>query len=238
MKNLSAIELINQAPGLIVIKDNQSIIQACSPLLAELSGFDSPEKILGLTDFDMRCDAVAGAEQFVLQDQYAIAHGEHLSLNIYTYADGTKVLMYGEKKAIKQNGEVVGLYNTGYDLTKSSAMANRFFSLLDNDGRFLSCDQQKAFSYVLSDGYEGESLTQAESLCFFYILRGKSNKEIAKILGLSFRTIDGRVESIKQKLCCGSKYQLIEYAHQKGYLSVVLKQLFTHDQLSLSLSNI
>lgn len=231
-------DLVSQSPGIVMLKGADSVIHGCSYQMAKLAGFDNPSEMQGLRDEDMRCDAAAGAEQFVSQDQYALTHGEHRSIDIYTYADGNKVIMYGEKKALMQNGKAIGVYASGHDLTHLNSIANHFLGLLQSDGKFLSYKntQTASYSYQLADSYPDIDLTMSESLCLFYVLRGKSNKEIARILNLSFRTIDGRVEAIKQKLDCHSKYQLIEYAQQRGYLSIILRQLLLNNNLSLSLS--
>ena len=70
---------------------------ACSPLLAQMLGYDNPEQVQGTTDFDMRCNAVSGAKLFVQQDQYALKFNKHDCINIYTYATGQKFISYCQK---------------------------------------------------------------------------------------------------------------------------------------------
>ncbi len=77
MYSCSLIDYINQAPGLVCVKDKQSVIQACSPQFAHLVGYETPEKTQGMTDFDMRCNAVCGAKKFVAQDKDALIRGEN-----------------------------------------------------------------------------------------------------------------------------------------------------------------
>ncbi|MDF1827781.1 MAG: LuxR C-terminal-related transcriptional regulator [Legionellaceae bacterium] len=236
MNRYSLVDYINQAPGLICIKDKQSVIQACSPQFAQLVGYKNPEEIQGMTDFDMRCDAVSGADKFIAQDKDAFIRGENKSINIYTYADGKKVVMYGEKKPLIFDNEVVGLNITAQDLTHLGNLANKFILLLKSDGNFLSVDEKKAATYVFHDTYPGDLLTQKESMCLFYIVRGKSNKEISQILNLSCRTVEGKVVAIKQKMRCDSRHQLIEHALQKGYLDIIINQILFCDDVSLDLN--
>lgn len=48
----------------------------------------------------------------------------------------------------------------------------------------------------------------------YYVILGKYSKEIAKILGLSYRTIQHYVENIKIKMNVDSRSELIEKAIQ------------------------
>lgn len=212
MINCSCLDLINQAPGLALIKDINSRILASSPRMTTLLGFKSSDEMFGLTDFDLRCDAVNGANFFIQQDQEAFRNGGYRAIDIYQYADGKLKMLYHEKKAIIINNEVVGLSFSGHEMTKLHQASHYLYSLLKKDGGYLTLDQQKSTSYTFSDRYPDSDLTTKESLCLYYILRGKSNKEISEILHLSCRTVEGKVLAIKEKLDCTTRPQLIETA--------------------------
>lgn len=64
-------------------------------------------------------------------------------------------------------------------------------------------------------------LTHRESECLFYMLRGKSAKGTAQILGLSSKTIEFYLQTLKSKFDCLSKSQLIEKAIALGYLNLL-----------------
>ncbi|MBS0350625.1 MAG: helix-turn-helix transcriptional regulator [Proteobacteria bacterium] len=65
-------------------------------------------------------------------------------------------------------------------------------------------------------------LSQRELECFFYLIRGKTAKSIAKMLGISYRTVETHIDHLKNKLNCSSKTELIEYAVKVGFAQVVL----------------
>lgn len=228
-------DYVNQAPGLLCIKDTNLVLRACSPQLAKLIGYKTPLDVVGMTDFDMKCDAVQGAEQFIAQDKDALARGENVSINVYTYANGNKVVMYGQKTPLIYKGETLGLNILGYDLTHLNNIATQFFCLVEKDGSFLTINQKRAASYTFHDTFPGSNLTKMESMCLFYIIRGKSNKEIAEILRLSHRTIEGKVTEIKYKMQCDCRNQLIEKALQRGYLEILIKRLLFGNNLSLTI---
>ena len=49
-----------------------------------------------------------------------------------------------------------------------------------------------------------------QSLCYKYFATGRTMKEIAKILNISHRTVEGYIEEIKNKLNCRYKSELID----------------------------
>lgn len=84
-----------------------------------------------------------------------------------------------------------------------------------------------ALSYFLSQiGHASEvkkavSLSPREKACFLMLLEGKSAKEMALHLGLSFRTVESYFETIKCKLNCYSRQELFLLAkklHKLGLL--------------------
>ncbi|MCK4870514.1 MAG: helix-turn-helix transcriptional regulator [Gammaproteobacteria bacterium] len=58
--------------------------------------------------------------------------------------------------------------------------------------------------------YENVKLTDRQLECLFYILSGRTAKEIATLLDLSYRTIETYTETIKRKFKCSSKLDLIQ----------------------------
>lgn len=59
---------------------------------------------------------------------------------------------------------------------------------------------------------EGRRITKREKEVLYYLTRGKTAKEIALMLGLSYRTIEHYIEKIKIKTKVSSKSELIEKA--------------------------
>jgi len=67
-------------------------------------------------------------------------------------------------------------------------------------------------------------LSKRQKECLYLLVRGKSNKEIAKILHLSPRTVEEHVNEVKSKMSCSTKSQVIEKAFNEG-MSVILQVL-------------
>lgn len=61
------------------------------------------------------------------------------------------------------------------------------------------------------------NFTPREEQCLIQLTQGKSAKEVAKALKISHRTVESYLESIKQKLGCRNKFELIGKLHNTPY---------------------
>jgi len=62
-------------------------------------------------------------------------------------------------------------------------------------------------------------LSERETECLEWIALGKSNREIAQLLGLSFETVKEHVQSLFQKLKVNGRAQAVSRGHMLAYLS-------------------
>tara|TARA_R110001583_G_scaffold3812_1_gene23254 strand:- start:4177 stop:4827 length:651 start_codon:yes stop_codon:yes gene_type:complete len=65
---------------------------------------------------------------------------------------------------------------------------------------------------------EKEKLTTREQVVLAYIAQGLSNKAVAKMLGISFRTVEAHRRNIKAKLQLENLAELIRYAVNNGLI--------------------
>lgn len=73
--------------------------------------------------------------------------------------------------------------------------------------------------YFLGSGHPGIYFTQRETQTIYLLMRGKTNFETAKTLGLSRRTIEFYIKNMKSKLHCHSKSELINKVIKSDLLS-------------------
>jgi DNA-binding CsgD family transcriptional regulator len=69
----------------------------------------------------------------------------------------------------------------------------------------------------------------------FLILRGKTAKLAAAVLGLSYRTVQQYIDSLKAKFQAGNKIELIDVAMARGYMNHIPVSIFSN-QLSIVLA--
>src|SRR5205814_689580 len=104
------------------------------------------------------------------------------------------------------------------DLTHSGIVdVNKFISLTNVTNGKCFVKQQMGFiiNYDPNDIY----LTSRQSECLFFIIRGKTSKEISQLLNISMRTVEDHTDHLKNKFNCKTKSVLIDKAIFNGYLN-------------------
>lgn len=66
----------------------------------------------------------------------------------------------------------------------------------------------------------GIDLTLRQTQCLYYLIRGKTAKEIAKIINLSHRTIEDHIAGLRYKLDCNTIRELIGKAIECGFANI------------------
>ncbi len=72
--------------------------------------------------------------------------------------------------------------------------------------------------YYLGIGFSGVYFTSREAQCMTLFLEGKTNLEVGICLGLSLRTIDAYLKTMREKLGCSSKKELINKVRQSQFV--------------------
>lgn len=86
---------------------------------------------------------------------------------------------------------------------------------INEDTNLVVCNRQEFIQTICQDTNKeikkfNSSLTPREIQCVGYLVRGKSAREISKLLGLSKRTVEFYLANIKSKLGVSTKSELIE----------------------------
>lgn len=81
-------------------------------------------------------------------------------------------------------------------------------------------------SYMLNNEAKKIILTGCQSQVLFFLLRGKTIKQIALLLNLSPRTIDDYLEQLRIKFHVQNKYELINKAIKYNVLHTINESLF------------
>jgi len=231
--------LFDQMPGCWGCKDRDSRFLYANKEYGEIIGFGENRhlEVIGRTDFDMPCETTNCAELFRKQDKTVIITEQPMRiLDIHPFAGKewkayifTKTPLYDNKK------QVIGTIFQGTNVTNSSvleigSLLSKMTTEIQND---LLCNQS---SFILGNKFHEIKLSERESECLFFILRGKTVKQIAKYLGISFRTVEEYLINLKIKFAARNKYELIDKAIQIGFLNTIPESLF-HTQLSVILKD-
>lgn len=234
--------IISLMPGFVFWKDQFSIYRGCNNNLLYSAGFNSSDELVGKTDSELPWAGII-ADSFVQIDRQVIEtklprinFEEKLAL-----PDGKKLTVLTTKVPLEDEfGEIIGVLAIATDITERKKMEQELIEakeqaeaalkakeLAEKALREKSIDLQMVLKditqkkYYLTGEYKGIYLTKREAECLVCLARGKTAKEMAKILKINHRTVEAFLEKIKNKLNCSTKSQLIEKAIKCRFLEGV-----------------
>lgn len=112
--------IISHVPHFIFWKDTQSAYLGCNYNYAKLIGLDSPQQLIGKTDYDLDwCSDGDTADFFRLRDKEAMS-GKHIRNleQILSLPDGKKLVVLVDKVPLfDENSNVIGILAVATDIT-------------------------------------------------------------------------------------------------------------------------
>ena len=189
-------------------------------------GYQTLDRMIGHSYCDMPCKASEQHEYYVHQDKITSTRNNTVKiLGHYCYSNNNWKLLLGEKYPLKnKQGDLIGLVLHFNDITNLNLInVSKFLDITTHKNALDT--HIKQIGYILEESYPNTRLPERQSECLFYLLRGKTAKEIAKLLNLSPRTVESYIEQIKFKLNCRTKSDLIETAIKNDYMNIIPKQL-------------
>ncbi|MBN9228265.1 MULTISPECIES: helix-turn-helix transcriptional regulator [Legionella] len=169
-------------------KDKKGEYLGCNDSFAERVGFDKSQKVLGCTDFDL-CWSDS-APDFRLND--------------------LQVIKYEKPKIIIETGKLLNGdlgKAISYKLPLRSASTHEVTGII---GIAIEFNQMEISTDSLTNSIHISQLTKRQKECLFYLSKGLSIKQIARVLQLSPRTVEHYLEAVREKLDCHSLAQLKE----------------------------
>jgi DNA-binding CsgD family transcriptional regulator len=213
---LNPAHILGNLPLCILIKNNSFQFVAANQKACELTGFKTPNDMIGLTDAELNCPAAELYEEIQQQDRSVLEGSDQFFLDIGYYADteDLKILYTSKRKMIDEKSHTHLIIST--TILPITTINNVLFNLIHSANK-----KYEVHSYQLKNEMGHHKLTNKQAECLFYLLRGKSNKEIAHILKRSPRTIEDHIALLRDKFNCLNKSQLIEKAFQMGFAQVL-----------------
>lgn len=217
--------ILDQMPGLIACIDLDTKFIYCNQLTADTFGFNSPDELVGLRMDQIRCKAAESAPQFSEQNTLVATHNRQIkTLDIHPFAfDKVKAMVF-TKAPYQYDSTQMGVVAHGDEITRSE-LQKICYKLASTDKRFRKNNNVNQRSYKVSNNLDKSPLSSRELECIFYMIRGKSAREIADILCLSKRTIESYITHARIKLDCHNKSSLIEKAFESNLFDFVPETL-------------
>ncbi|HBD7144029.1 TPA: helix-turn-helix transcriptional regulator [Legionella pneumophila] len=215
--HFDAVRLLTSIPQSILVKNESLHFVAANDKAAQLTGFNNPNEMIGLNDAQLNCAAAALHEEIGQQD-YSVLKGDNqyfLDIGYYSGKGSLTILFTSKIKIFDEKNRSFILVSTTE--IPMIALNSMLFSLINS----IKNNKKGVQSYQIRNDIYPIKLTNKQSECLFYLLRGKSMKEIAFILNRSPRTIEDHVNLLKCKFNCVTKSQLIDKAFQFGFGQII-----------------
>lgn len=229
-KNIkTAITIYNQSTDCIVWKDLNSNYKMMNNQYAKLVGFKSSQASFEeLTDFDIPCKAADIAEKFIEADRRVIHLGKTLtSIEFCCYTKEEWRIHYDRKSPLRDAaGKIIGIACYAIDVTECPIMRSAL-ALLSITSKKLNPKNIEQNSFRIQKKFDTLGLTSRQSQVLFYMIRGKSSKEIARLLDIEYKTVENHQYKLKSKMDCSTKSQLIEKAFSQGVGFILPQSLLT-----------
>ncbi len=204
-------QLINNPELLIVEKDALARFTNCNEKWLRYSNLKNKDAVLGLTDKE--CAWAEFAPQYEKVDAdilsgkaYGLVHPCTVEEQRFCWIHCYKWPKYDPA------GNIAGLNVIAYEVSDRNTLDALL--LLTNKNKFGVKEYQV-------DKPTDEHLTNREKEVLFYLCYGMSAKKIALCINRSKRTVEIHIDHIKTKFNCHNKEHIIEYAVNKGYVSIV-----------------
>lgn len=216
---------IEDFPSFIVVKELSeeatfSKFIQMSTVCAQQLGWDKPENSYGSSDYDIPSKMANAASQFIELDALSLrSHKKMTTIEFQNYSSGWEGMLVERTPVLPTRVAIQAI-----EITKTPFF-NLARSLMNFDQFYWNEKQKEGVSYLLEEDSLRLPLSQRQQECLFYLTRGKTAKQIARILGIHHRTVDTHIFFIKEKLACSTKEQLIEKAFESGFVYSIPKSL-------------
>ncbi|MBV8047472.1 MAG: helix-turn-helix transcriptional regulator [Paludibacterium sp.] len=212
--------LFDTQPGSWGCRDLASRFLYANQLCAHFTGFLHKEELIGLTDLDLRCPAVACAPLFRAQDREVLQSGERLRiLDIHCCADKKWRSFLTTKTPLRDKEKnIVGTIFCCQELNSRELLE---LGILLNKITHSAKDSAlltSSTSYTIGHPAKGPRLSPRQEEILFLLLRGRSARQIALALGIAARTVEWHQQILKEKFGARSKSELVEKAIELGHL--------------------
>lgn len=224
--NLANAIPINQIPGFFAIVSKDSTYITANQNALNLMGFSSVEELATKHYEDLPCKACESAQVFRQEDLRVIEKRTPIRILSYQcYKDDQWTILLGEKSPIlNRKNEVIGISTHFIDITNTDII-NLGTYLTSMGRRFNAPYQRKQFSYTITHKNADKNLSVRQAECLFFLIRGYSLSNIAKVLSISLHTVQYHVEELKTKFQAINKTQLIERAINEGLVNLFPESL-------------
>lgn len=220
--------ILEQIPACIAWKDKELKYRGANKNLLANLNLQYLEELIGFDENELALHTPQ-MNTFFHQQDLLVLEGQELEI-IHRLEDSSDDKTYFLKKAPlrDESNQIIGII---YQCMPWSQV--ELLTLLKQiDGKYQAAVDVPSY-YEFDTHRNPANLSQRELECLFLLLRGRTVKQTAEMLGLSKRTAESYIDNIKSKLGCLNKAELLVTAMIQGYQHHIPKSL-----LKLNLSEL
>jgi DNA-binding CsgD family transcriptional regulator len=200
-------------PGIISWKTRDAVYLGCNQTFALLSGLSCPEDIIGKRDQDLPWGNKGCSEVFQQEDNQVLSGQTIHILGNYSFSDKRRIVLTQKIPIIDKEGSIIGVFSYMEEFHRQNIMD--ILMALSEIAVNITEALVENIKHIVLDIQS--ILNKREQECCFFLLNGKTAKEIGKILKLHFRTVEGNISSIKMKLGCKKQSEIIVRLLEEDY---------------------
>ena len=210
------IDYLNSLPFGVFYKNRDFRYEQINKQMLHMVKFKQEAQVLGYTDREMPWEQYANI--YNKYDKLLLANQKTtVTIDPVIDCSGSKWMNICKRSsAVNSEGKIMGILGL-VTFLKNHTLLQSIFLLHENDKKLRSGMPEQGYEIVGNIG----NLTKREFECLFFMLRGKSAKETAKILSIAPRTIEKHIEHIKLKLNCHRRSDIIEKALHDGLFQFI-----------------
>lgn len=218
--------IFDQEKDVICVKNTSSVYVGFNKMLLRFGEFPARNRIIGTDDFHMPWRE--GAEFYRKLDRGVLKGKRYKTLMSLRVTTGEKKIVLQDKFPLIDKGKNIrGVVFKMREVTNLNFL-KKFRRHCSSKSILPELKNYMANKFLIKKTYL-DSLTETESICFFYVLRGYTAKDIANIVSRSDRTIENHLNNIKQKLGFYNKSQLMMFGIENGFLNIIPERiLYSH----------
>lgn len=211
--------ILNQLPGAVFIKailHNETRYVWANQLFARMLGYEGKNQIIDKLEHKIPLLEPA-AESFRQYDMGVLSSGDSAFLNIGNYqGDNGMALLVNKKRLTVSNKDAAFIIALATPINAEIIRRSSLLPLISNNV------ENKAMNvYRLVKCYKNINLTVRESECFYYVLHGKTAKEIASALLVSRKTVESHIHNIKTKIGVNKRSEFYDFAIANNLLNII-----------------
>jgi DNA-binding CsgD family transcriptional regulator len=213
-------KVFDQLPGFVGWKDTSLHHLGCNQNLAAMLRLKHPSQIIGLKDKDL-IDHTEESESFHYKNDLLALQGNTVSgIHKSSHPYENSLYYFVKKPLFDGANHICGII---YHCTEFKTPEPSSVNLEATSTPFVWKPLPPASHNPSLPIQNKFKLSNRELECLYYILRGKSAKQIAETMSLSKRTIESYVENIKNKCGSHTKADLLVLAISNGYMNYIPK---------------